>query len=342
MATILKEPGIKSSTSAYRVWVIVALLSSIPGYCAVAAETETVAVSIGGGPSGGTFRYFAGAIAEYVSQVYQDIEMFSETSGGSLENVRRLNAGQFDFAIAYAADVFLAAQGKLKEDATRYQDVRPMCYLYGAPAQLVVRADSGIQTVKELAGKKVAVGNPGSGAAMSAERFFRHLGVWNKLRTLYLGYSTAARAFNRGRIDAFWVLVGYPNASVIEAAKNQQISLLSVGREADDSGFYEAYSFYSPTAIPAQTYPGLAQQCLTFQDSALLCVSSRVADDVVYKVLKAIWSPEGAVHLGRAHKAAKTMSPETALTGISVPLAKGAAKFWKEKGLTVPVGIRPE
>ena len=306
------------------------------------AETRSFALSIGGGPVGGTFRHIAAAIADHVSETYLHIEMFSETSGGSLENIRRLNSAKFDFAIAYAADVFLGSGGKLPKDPKLYDLVRPVGYLYGAPAQLVVRADSGIKSSMELVGKKVAVGNPGSGAALSAERFFRHLGVWDRVRTLYLGYSTAAKAFNNGRIDAFWVLVGYPNASVIEAANHQPIELIPVGTEAEKNSFNKAYRFYSPTIIPSGTYKGVDKDSPSFQDNALLCVSTEVSDELVYKVTRAIWSNKGLVYLRKSHKAAKDMAVSNGITGIHVPLAKGAAKFWQEKKINIPDRIKPK
>jgi TRAP transporter TAXI family solute receptor len=317
------------------------VLICIAGLLPAGAEAGGITVSIGGGPMGGTFRHFASAIAKYVSETYPDIDMISETSGGSLENVRRLHAGQFDFAIAYAGDIFLGAHGKLPRDDNLYDQVRPMSYLYGAPAQLVVRADSRTGQVAELAGKRVAVGNPGSGAALAAERFFKHLGLWGEIKTLYLGYATAAKAFNLGRIDAFWVLVGYPNSAVNTAAEKQKISLLPVGKAAEKGGFYDVYTFYTPVEIPAGTYPGVDTNCPTFQDSALLCTRLGIDDTVVYKVMQAVWSAEGLSHLGRAHKAARAMSVEKGLQGIAVPLAKGAAMFWEESNIKIPAAIRP-
>jgi hypothetical protein len=305
------------------------------------AETGQTTVSIGGGPMGGTFRHFAGAIAESVSRRFPEIDMISETSGGSLENVRRLHAGQFDFAIAYAGDIFLGADGKLPRDPNRYDGVRPMGYLYGAPAQMVVRAPAAAGGIDALAGKRIAVGNPGSGAALSAERYFRHLELWDKMQTLYLGYATAAKAFNRGRIDAFWVLVGYPNAAVKQAADHQKIALLPVGRTAAQSGFYEAYGFYTPVTIPAGTYPGVTDACDTFQDSALLCTRAGIDETVVYKVMQAVWSSEGLATLRKAHKAAAAMSTDKGLLGVPAPLAPGAARFWKEKKLDIPAAARP-
>lgn len=301
---------------------------------------KSVFVSIGGGPTGGTFNYFANGLSLYVPKVYKDIKMSAEGSGGSVENVRRINNGDFDFGISYAVDIALGAVGKLPKDDNKYDKVRCMGYLYGAPAQLVVRADSEIKSAKDLVGKKVAVGNAGSGAATAAERFFRHLGVWDQFSPQFLGYSAAASAFKDGKIDAFWVLVGYPNASVIEAATQNKIKLVDVGKDAEESGFYDAYA-YAPTKIPANTYPGQTEETVSFQDSTFLCTRADVPEDVVYKVMKAAWSKEGLEAMRQAHKAAKNMSMENNFINASRPLHKGAAKFWTEMGLTIPDKVKP-
>lgn len=312
-------------------------LGLVPGI----SQAKTIRAVIGGGPTGGTFNYFANAIAVYVPQVYPEIKLSTQGTGGSAENLKRLNAADFEFGISYAGDIYLGYNGLLPKDSKKYQNVRPAAYLYGAPAQLVVRADSGIKSAKDIVDKKVAVGNAGSGAALSAERFFRHLKIWGKFSPQFLGYSAAASAFKDGKIDAFWVLVGYPNASIIEAATQDKIALVNVGKDAKESGFYKAYPFYAPTTIPANVYSNQTEAVASFQDSALLATHKGVPEDVVYKVLKAVWSPKGLEYMVKAHAAAKNMSIEAGFTGAPVPLAKGAAKFWKEMGKTIPDELKP-
>lgn len=304
------------------------------------AQAKTVFASIGGGPTGGTYNYFANGISLYVPKVYPEIKMSAEGSGGSAENVRRVHGGDFDFGLSYAVDIALAAKGQLPQDTNKYDKVRCMAYLYGAPAQLVVMADSAFKSAKDLEGKRVAVGNAGSGAALSAERFFRHIGVWDNFQPQFLGYSAAASAFKDGKIDAFWVLVGFPNASVIEAATMAKIRLIDVGKDAEETGFYNEYP-YSAITIPGGTYPGQAEDVMSFQDSTLLTTRSDVDEDVVYKILKAMWSKEGLEHMVQAHKAAREMSIENNFKGSSRPLHKGAAKFWQEQGISIPDNLKP-
>ena len=304
------------------------------------ALAEDYSVKIGGGPTGGTFNTFSNAMAVYVPKVNPNVKATAVGSGGSVENVKRVANGESDFGLCYAVDSDLGYKGKLPQDSNKYDGLRSMGYLYGAPAQLVVRADSEIQSAMDLKGKRVAVGNAGSGAAASAERFFRHIDVWDNFKPTFMGYSAAASAFKDGKIDAFWVLVGYPNRSIIEAAVQEKIRLVDVGADAEKSGFYEAYA-YSPTTIPAGTYGKGTPECKTFQDSTILSVNKDISDDLVYTVMKTLWSKEGMEAMVTAKKTFKEMNMENAFRGASVPLHPGAVKFWEEQGKTVPDNLKP-
>lgn len=305
------------------------------------AEKTKQFLAFGGGPTGGTFNFFANKMSSIISNSYSWLDVSPKGSGGSAENLRTLNKHSVDLGIVYSGDAFLGRKGKLPNDDNKYENVRVLSFLYGAPAQLVVRADSGITSAMQLEGKAVAVGNPGSGAALSAERFFKHLGLWDKMDHRNLGYSQAAADFSDKKIDAFWVLVGYPNSSIIEAATRSEIRLLDVAKDAEASGFYDAYPFYTPVDIPAGTYDGMEGPCKTFQDSSLWCANADVSVDAVYDSLKTVYSEQGLKDMVTAHKAAKNMSIENGIKGASVPLHPGAVKFWKEHGLEIPAKVMP-
>ncbi len=294
---------------------------------------------IGGGPTGGTFNTFANAMAVYVPKNMDDIKLSAVGSGGSVENVKRVSSGESNFGLCYAVDSALGRGGKLPKDDKQYEGTMALGFLYGAPAQLVVRADSGINTAKDLIGKRVAVGNAGSGASASAERFFRHLGVWENFKPQFLGYSAAASAFKDGKIDAFWVLVGFPNRSIIEASVQVDIRLIDVGADAAQFGFYDAYA-YIPVTIPAGTYGDDMPACSTFQDATFLCANNEVPTDVVYNIMSTLWSEDGMAAMVSAKKTFKTMTLENAFDGASIPLHPGAVKFWEEQGKSVPANLK--
>ncbi|MEE4261389.1 MAG: TAXI family TRAP transporter solute-binding subunit [Desulfobacteraceae bacterium] len=302
---------------------------------AIAADYS---LKIGGGPTGGTFNQFTNAMAVYVPKVNPNIQASSVGSGGSVENLKRVHNGESDFGLCYAVDSDLGFQGKLPQDPVKYDKIRSMGYLYGAPAQLVVRTEDGFKSAMDLKDKRVALGNAGSGAAASAERFFRHIGLWDNFKPTFMGYSAAASAFQDGKIDAFWVLVGYPNASVIEAAVQVKIALLDVGVDAEKTGFYKAYA-YSPSVIPAGTYGKDMPATKSFQDSCILTTNADQPEEVVYTIMKTLWSAEGMQAMTTAKKTFKAMNMENAFSGASVPLHPGAIKFWKEQGKEIPANL---
>ncbi len=177
------------------------------------------------------------------------------------------------------------------------------------------------------------MGNAGSGAAANAELFFTELGIWDKIERNFLGYREAAGAFGNNQLDAFWVFVGFPNASVIEAAMQNDIDIVDVYKDAESAGVFEKYPYFKKVTIPANTYKGVTTPTNTFQDSTIWVANKKVNADTVYNLLKAIFSEEGLKYMVSVHKSAKAMSVENGLNGIVTPLHPGAEKFWKEMGV---------
>ena len=150
-------------------------------------------IVFGGGPAGGTFQVVANAIQVYDPvKASKDYRVKAQSSAGSVENLRKVNKGKMHFGVVYSGHVYLGRNGQLKNDTRKYEDVMAVAYLYGAPAQLVVRKGSGIKSSKDLADKKVGVGNAGSGAFANCELFFTHMGVWDKIERNAMGYNDAA------------------------------------------------------------------------------------------------------------------------------------------------------
>ena len=285
-----------------------------------------------GGPSGGTFQYYASAVSTLAKR-HKIGNVLASSSGGSIENIRLCNSGKANFAVAYSGHVFQAREGMMKSDTKKYENVMAVAYFYGAPAQLIVRANAGITSARQLEGKRVGVGNAGSGAAANAELFFSELGLWDKIDRNFLGYRQAADAFKNKQLDAFWVFVGFPNASVIEAALQTDISLVDVFNDAESVGMVKKYPYFAKVIIPAGTYKGVDKETVTFQDSSIMVAHKDVDADTVYNLLKALFSKEGLEYMVSVHKSAKAMSVENGIKGIVTPLHPGAEKFWKEMGV---------
>jgi hypothetical protein len=197
----------------------------------------------------------------------------------------------------------------------------------------VVRKGSGIESAKDLDGKKVGVGNAGSGAFANCELFFTHMGVWDKVERNAMGYNDAANAFGNNQLDAFWLFTAFPSGAVIMAAQTNDIELIDLGKDAAESGFYDKYPYFTKLQIPAGTYKGVDVDTPSFQDSALWVANSEVPDEVVYDLLSKIYTDEGLAYMRGQKKTFKEMAVETGTNGIVTPLHPGAEKFWKEKGI---------
>jgi TRAP transporter TAXI family solute receptor len=288
----------------------------------------------GGGPAGGTFQVVANAI-----QIYKPIKntkaysIRAQSSGGSTENLRNVNSGKASFGTVYSGHVYLGRNGMLKNDTKKYEDVMGVAFLYGAPAQLVVKKGSGIKSVKDLVGKKVGVGNAGSGAFANCELFFTHMGVWDKVERNAMGYNDAAAAFGNNQLDAFWLFTAFPSGAVIMAAQTNDIDLVDLAADADASGFFKKYPYFGRLSVPAGTYKGVDHDAPSFQDSALLVANADVPADVVYELLSKVFTEEGLAHMRQQKKTFKAMSVAKGADGIVTPLHPGAEKFWKEKGV---------
>ena len=300
--------------------------------------TSTVSAAqrivFGGGPAGGTFQVVANSIQTYGPvKKSKDYRVRAQSSAGSVENLRKVNAGRMQFGVVYSGHVYLGHDGRMKNDTRKYTDVLAVSYLYGAPAQLVVRKGSGIRSVKDLVGKRVGVGNAGSGAFANCELFFTHMGIWDKVKRNAMGYNDAAAAFGNNQLDAFWLFTAFPSGAVIMAAQTNDIELIDLAKDAEESGFFKKYPYFAKLAVPAGTYRGVDKAAPSFQDSTLWVANSKVSADIVHDLLSKIYTDEGLAYMRNQKKTFKEMSVKDGAKGIVTPLHPGAQRFWKEKGV---------
>lgn len=293
--------------------------------------------AFGGGPVGGAFQTFSNSMALITAKTDPKLDIAAEGTGGSGANLRGVNAGDFQYGISYAGDIYLGRRGLLPKDTKKYTAVQPVGALYGGVAHLVVSEKSGIQSVSDLPGKRLALGNAGSGAALSASRYFNALGLYDKMQVEFLGYSQAAEALRDGKLDGFWVLSAFPNAAVTQAASSIKIRLIDLHTPAQENPkFGEQYPFYTKSLLKGGHYPGIDQDVPSFQDTAYLTANADVPADLVYAAAKAIYSEEGLKRMRQSHPAANEMSVQSLFTGLPAPAHPGVLRFAKEMGLQVP------
>lgn len=317
--------------------VAVALTAATLGGC----ENRTRTLRIGGGPFGGTFQVVAEGLAAVLQPRHPGYRFGAERSGGSVANLRSVEREQFDLALVYSADFYhLAGEDEIPRPA-EWANARPTARLFGAVAQLAVLERSRITRPEQLRGARVAVGNPGSGAARAAERYFRALGLWEQIVPVYLGYDMAIGELMRGNVAATWEMVGVPSASFTAAYQQAPLRLLDLRDVGGMVRFFETNPYYRPVDIAAGTYEGQLQAVGSFEDSALLVAGRHLSRDLVWRILEGIYSEEGIRHLRGVHPVLADFSPDNALAGIDTPLHPGAAYFWRQKGRDIPPALQP-
>jgi TRAP transporter TAXI family solute receptor len=300
--------------------------------CRPAAAMDTYVFA--GGPAGGTFQFMVSGISTYEPvKNSSDFKVSAIASAGSVENLRKVDAGSYAMAVVYSGELYMGRNGLLQDDPTKYENVLAVSYFYGAPAQLIVRKNSGITDISQLAGLKTGVGNEGSGAYANCERLFAHLGIWDKVQRNPMGYNDAAKAFGNNQLDAFWLFVGFPSGAALMAARESDIELLDLYSAAKESGFFKKYPFFSKVIIPAGTYRGMDRDVESYQDSALWVANRNVPAEVVYTLLSLIYTDEGLSYMRALKKTAAAMCVKDGIKGIVTPLHPGAIRFWKEKGI---------
>ncbi len=304
--------------------------------CGVSAVNAQDFITIGTGSVTGVYYPTGGAICKLVNKERKthDIRCSVESTGGSIYNVNTIRSGELDFGIVqsdwqyhgYNGTSAFAEQGP-------YKKLRAVLSLHTEPFNVIARADSGINNVKDLAGKRVNIGNPGSGDRATMQVVMDAEG-WNldtfKLASELKG-SERSQALCDNKIDAFIYMVGHPNGSIKEATTSCDAKLVPVtGPEIDKIVANNPY--YTYTNVPAGMYRGTDTDVKSFGVAATLVSTSDVSDDVVYNVTKAVF--ENFDTFKRLHPAFAHLKKEDMVkAGLSIPLHPGAVKYYKEVGL---------
>lgn len=288
--------------------------------------------TLGGGPAGGTFQNVAAGMARFLNQEMPDARIKADHSGGSIDNLLRVERGEIDMALVYSGDAFLGRKGELRMGERATGHVMALARLYGAAAQLIVPQNSPVHKPHDLRKMRIAIGNPGSGSAISAVRFFHSLGIWEDVIPVYVGFNMGLEELRQGNVHAVWMLVGFPNLSLRKFGHEVPIRLIDLFGGTAAGSFFETHPFYTAARIPAGTYPGQDRDVSTFQDVTLWVVNRRMKEAFVYQSLKLLFSEKGLGAMRSADPAAADLTVKKGLDGITIPLHPGAERFWREMG----------
>ncbi|MCE2481929.1 MAG: TAXI family TRAP transporter solute-binding subunit [Alphaproteobacteria bacterium] len=310
------------------------------GLLAVGAPTETQAqqnfITIGTGGVTGVYYPTGGSICRLVNKgrKMHGIRCTVESTGGSVYNINTIRAGELDMGVAQSDWQFHAYHGSSRfEEQGPFKELRAVFSVHPEPFTVVARADSGITGFADLKGKRVNIGNPGSGQRGTMEVVMEAVG-WSKddfALASELKSAEQSQALCDNKIDAMVFTVGHPSGSIQEATTSCDSVIVSVTGEAIDK-LVNDNPYYRHAAIPGGMYRGNADDVQTFGVGATFVTSTRVPVDTVYNVVKAVF--EDFDQFKKLHPAFGVLQKEQMVKdGLSAPLHDGAAKYYKEAGL---------
>ena len=305
------------------------------GLFAGAAQAQQQFISIGTGGVTGVYYPTGGAICRLVNKGRKDhgIRCSAESTGGSIYNINTVRAGELEFGVAQSDWQYHAYNGTSKfEDQGKFEKLRAVFSVHPEPFSVLARADSGIKSFEDLKGKRVNVGNAGSGLRATAEVVMEAYGMTMDDFSVAseLKGAEMSQALCDDKIDVMIYAVGHPAAAITEVTNTCDVAFVDVTGPVIDK-LIEDNSFYRKAAIPAGMYKGQTADNVTFGVGATFISSADVSDEVVYVVVKAVF--DNFEDFKKLHPAFANLKEEEMIKdGLSAPLHDGAVKYYKERG----------
>ncbi|GEL77809.1 TAXI family TRAP transporter solute-binding subunit [Tenuibacillus multivorans] len=287
---------------------------------------ENVTLLTGG--EAGTYFPLGVAMADVVSSNVDGVSVDGISSGASVVNINEVSAGEAEMALVQNDTAFYAQEGtKMFEEVK--DGYSGIFTIYPETIQIVTTVDSGIETVDDLVGKRVAVGDVGSGTEANAEQILGvHDITFDDISAEHMGFGDASTNLQDGNIDAAFVTSGTPTASIQELSATTDISLVSI---SDDmiQALMDEYPYYAKEEISADAYESFDSTATTVAVQAMLIARDDLPEDQVYEMVKAIFENKGDIE--EAHERGKQLTVDTAQDGMSIDLHPGAEKYLNEQ-----------
>jgi uncharacterized protein len=301
------------------------------------ASAQQKFITIGTGGITGVYYPTGGAICRLVNKgrKMHGVRCSVESTGGSVYNINTIRAGELDMGVAQSDWQYHAYNGTGKQsfiDAGPFKELRAVFSVHAEPVTIIARADSGIKTVQDLVGKRVNIGNPGSGTEATWNVMWKAMGHTNDDLRLAAQMKSAETpgALCDNKIDALFWLVGHPNGLSKEATTTCDAVMVQVTGPAIDK-LVADNSFYRKAVIPGGMYRGNPNDTNTFGVGATFVSSTATPADTVYEVVKAVF--ENFDDFKKLHPAFNNLKESEMITdALSAPLHDGALRYYKERG----------
>ncbi len=300
---------------------------------ALAACGGGARMTMGTGSPTGTYYAFGGVLGQYMKN-YAGVDVNAVSTDGSKANIEGIHSGDYQLATVQSDVMAYAWDGTRSfAEPGKIDSFRVVAGLYAEAVQLITM-DPEIKSVADLAGKNVSIGAPGSGVYFNAIDVLAAAGLSEAdINPQYMSFGDSTDGLKDGKIDAAFIVAGAPTAAITELCTTNNAYLVPIDGEIaqklmDSSPFYTVYS------IPAGTYAGQDSDVVTVTVKATLIVSASADEETVYNLTKAIFDNTEAI--AKENGKGAELSIENATSGMTAPFHPGAARYFAEKGITVP------
>ncbi|MFA5577279.1 MAG: TAXI family TRAP transporter solute-binding subunit [Tissierellaceae bacterium] len=312
--------------------LVLLVIASIISGCG-STKKEDVYISIATGGTGGTYYPLGGALAKVFNDNVEGVNANVQSTGASVENVGLVANGEAEIAFIQNDITYYALTGTENfEGKDKITNLRGMAMWYPEVVQIIATESSGIETIEDLRGKKVAIGAPGSGVEANARQILGVHGMtYDDLgKADYLSFNEAADQIKDNQIDAAFVTAGLPTSAITELGQTAKIVLVPIDSQKI-AELNEEFPFYTEVVIPADTYGGQDRDVAAAAVMAMIVVPEELDEDLVYNMTKQMFEQKQVIV--DTHSRGNDLSLETALSGMPVELHSGAKRYYDEKGV---------
>ena len=317
--------------------LMVLCLAILTGFLCQSTAISRTFVTIGTGGVTGVYYPTGGAISRMINHKSKqyDIKATVESTAGSVYNINAVLSGDLEFGIAQSDRQYQASKGLAEwSKVGPRRELRSVLSIHPESITLVASEQSGIKTVSDLVGKRVNIGNPGSGQLQNSKDVLAAYNIGlDKVKAERVKAVEAPSLLQDGKIDAFFYTVGHPNGNIKEATSGRIKVLIIPVSGAGISKLLAATPYYATAVIPKASYPNSlnSEDTLSIGVKATLVTSTKVADEVVYAITKEVF--DNFEQFKQLHPAYSTLTKKDMLKGLSAPLHAGAIKYYKEAGM---------
>jgi TRAP transporter TAXI family solute receptor len=290
-------------------------------------------VVIGGGSETGVYYQVALGVCTLVNEKLegQGYTCVGRPTLGSVFNIKSIRRGLLKMGLAQSDQAWNAYKGRGEWGRKPYEGLRSMFSVHPETVMLVTRADTGIKSVTDLRGKRVNIGNPGSGHRANAKDVLQIFGIEEGKDIITRGFDAqrAIDALTDKKIDALFYTVGNPWKGGVTLAKRTQIRMIPIDGPGIQQ-FVASREAYVMTVISGGIYQGVDEDVPTYAVKAVLVTRDKESEEVVYNVVKTVF--ENLDRFRKMNATFASLQPQDMLKGLAVPLHPGAARYYKEQG----------